>query len=131
CARYYSKVMNQAVERHVRLESELRGAWDRGELSVAYQPVYRVDDDALVGAEALLRWNHPELGEVPPSVFIDVAEKSGLIEVIGPRVMIAACRDAARWPQMAGAEPLFVSVNVSPRELRSGDLPRSVAKSLD
>lgn len=131
CARYYSKVMNQAVERHVRLESELRGAWDRGELSVAYQPVYRVDDDALVGAEALLRWNHPELGEVPPSVFIDVAEKSGLIEMIGPKVMTAACRDAARWPQMSGAEPLFVSVNVSPRELRSGDLPRSVAKSLD
>ncbi len=131
CARYFSKLMNQAVELHVRLESELRGAWDRGELSTVYQPVYRVLDDVLVGAEALLRWNHPELGDVPPSVFIDVAEKSGLIEVLGPKVMTAACRDAARWPQRPGTEPLFVSVNVSPRELQSGDLPRSVAKSLD
>lgn len=131
CARYYDNVMNQAVERHVRLETELRGAWDRGELSMVYQPVFRVSDNAVVGAEALLRWHHPELGEVPPTVFIDVAEKTGLIEMIGPKVMVAACRDAARWPSVDGGAPPFVSVNVSARELRSGDLPRSVAKSLD
>ena len=131
CARYYSKVMDHAVERHVRLESELRGAWDRGELSMVYQPVFRVSDDAMVGAEALLRWNHPELGDVPPSVFIDVAEKSGLIEGIGARVMESACRDAAQWPLLPAVDPLFVSVNVSARELRRGDLPRSVANILE
>ena len=131
CARYYSKVMDYAVERHVRLESELRGAWDRGELSVVYQPVFRVSDDAMVGAEALLRWHHPDLGELPPSVFIDVAEKSGLIEMIGAKVMTTACRDAVRWPRLSNVDPLFVSVNVSARELRKGDLPRSVAMSLE
>ncbi|QOW20790.1 EAL domain-containing protein [Lysobacter ciconiae] len=131
CARYYDNVMNSAVERHVRLETELRGAWERGELSVVYQPVIRVADDAVVGAEALLRWHHPELGEVPPAVFIDVAEKTGLIELLGPKVMTAACRDAARWPPLDGGPPPFVTVNVSARELRSSDLPRSVARSLD
>ncbi len=130
CARYYSKVMDHAVERHVRLESELRGAWDRGELSVVYQPVFRVSDDALVGAEALLRWRHPELGEVPPSVFIDVAEKTGLIEVIGTKVMTTACCEAVRWPRLPEVEPLFVSVNVSARELRNGNLPQRVDKIL-
>jgi diguanylate cyclase (GGDEF)-like protein len=131
CARYYNRVMNQAVERHVYLEGELRGAWDRGELSLAYQPIYRVADNVLLGAEALLRWTHPDLGLVAPAIFIDVAEQSGLIEVIGPQVLTAACRDAALWRQSSPeAEPLFVSVNVSPRQLRSGDLPRNVAESL-
>ncbi len=130
CARYYSRDLNQAIERHVHLEGELRGAWERGELSMAYQPIYRMADDTLLGAEALLRWNHPELGLVAPEVFIDVAEQSGLIEVIGPQVLTAACRDAALWPQPPGSEPLFVSVNVSSRQLRSGDLPRIVAESL-
>ncbi|MGV8941565.1 MAG: putative bifunctional diguanylate cyclase/phosphodiesterase [Lysobacter sp.] len=130
CTRYYSRDLNQAVERYVYLEGELRGAWERGELSMAYQPIYRMADDTLLGAEALLRWNHPELGLVAPEIFIDVAEQSGLIEVIGPQVLTAACRDAALWPQPPDSEPLFVSVNVSSRQLRSGDLPRIVAESL-
>ncbi|MGH8077034.1 MAG: putative bifunctional diguanylate cyclase/phosphodiesterase, partial [Lysobacter sp.] len=97
CFRFYSRAMDQAVERRMHLEQELRGAWDRGELSMVYQPVYRLADGALVGAEALLRWQHPEQGMVAPSVFIDVAEQSGLIETIGPQVLRAACHDAVRW----------------------------------
>ena len=83
CYRFYSKAMDQAVERRVQLEEELRGAWDRGELSLAYQPIYRLADRRLMGAEALCRWQHPRLGVVPPSVFIEVAEQSGLIESLG------------------------------------------------
>jgi diguanylate cyclase (GGDEF)-like protein len=132
CYRFYSRAMDQAVERRVSMEQDLRGAWERGELSVVYQPVYRLTDHTLVGAEALLRWQHPEHGSIAPSVFIDVAEQSGLIETIGPQVLRAACTDAVRWQRehRAGAE-LFVSVNVSPRQLRSGDLPQVVATCLE
>ncbi len=131
CYRFYSRAMDQAVERRVHLEHELRGAWDRGELSLAYQPVFRLADGAMIGAEALLRWRHPKHGLVAPSVFIEVAEESGLIEALGPQVLRAACRDAVRWNARApGGQPLFVSVNVSPRQLRSGDLPRVVAATL-
>lgn len=132
CYRFYSRAMNEAVERRVHLENELRGAWDRGELRVVYQPVYRLSDQALVGAEALLRWRHHEQGVIAPSVFIDVAEQSGLIETIGPQVMRVACGDAVQWDSVRGADrpPLFVSVNVSPRQLRSGDLVRMVEACL-
>ena len=131
CYRFYSRAMDQAVERRVHLEHELRGAWDRGELSLVYQPVYRLADGLMVGAEALLRWQHPEQGLIAPSVFIDVAEQSGLIETLGPQVLRTACRDAVRWQEArASGEPMFISVNVSPRQLRSGDLPQVVAESL-
>jgi diguanylate cyclase (GGDEF)-like protein len=131
CFRFYSRTMDQAVERRVRLEHDLRGAWNRGELSLAYQPIFRTRDRVLVGAEALLRWNHPEDGAIAPSVFIEVAEQSGLIEAIGPEVLRTACAEAAGWPTPRGAgEPPFVSVNVSPRQLRSGDLVEQVTGAL-
>ncbi|MFT4178595.1 MAG: EAL domain-containing protein [Thermomonas sp.] len=131
CYRFYSRSMDQAVERRMRLEHDLRGAWDRGELSLAYQPIYRTSDRVLVGAEALLRWQHPEDGAISPAVFIEVAEQSGLIETLGPQVMRAACHEAAQWPVPRGAaEPPFVSVNVSPRQLRSGDLVQQIAGAL-
>ncbi|MBN8716681.1 MAG: EAL domain-containing protein [Stenotrophomonas sp.] len=132
CYRFYSRAMDQAVERRVRMEQELRGAWTRGELSLAYQPIYRTQDRVLVGAEALLRWNHPEYGAVAPSVFVDVAEQSGLIEAIGLMALQTACTEAATWPVPADAgEAPFVSVNVSARQLRSGELLQQVADALD
>ncbi len=131
CYRFYSRAMEQAVERRVHMEQELRGAWERGELSLVYQPIFRVADSRIVGAEALLRWQHPEMGSIAPSVFIDVAEQSGLIESIGPRVLRTACAAAAHWATGTGMdEAPFVAVNVSPRQLRSGDLPEEVASCL-
>jgi len=131
CYRFYSRAMDQAVERRVRMEQDLRGAWERGELSLAYQPILRLGDKRLVGAEALLRWKHPQQGLIAPSVFIDVAEQTGLIETIGPQVLSAACRDAIRWhTEFAKGAGLFVSVNVSPRQLRAGTLPEQVASIL-
>ncbi len=129
CYRFYSRAMDQAVERRVQLEQDLRGAWDRGELSVAYQPIYTLSDGRICGAEALLRWQHPHLGMVPPSVFIEVAEQSGLIENLGRNVLERACADAARWQLPGGARP-FISVNISPRQLRSGELPDVVGNAL-
>lgn len=132
CYRFYSRAMDLAVERRVNLEHELRGAWDRGELSLVYQPVYRLADRTMVGAEALLRWNHPQHGLVAPSVFIDVAEQSGLIETLGPLVLRTACQEAVRWQQLRPMdEPLTMAVNVSSRQLRSGgELARVVADCL-
>jgi diguanylate cyclase (GGDEF)-like protein len=125
CYRFYSRAMDQAVERRVQLEHELRGAWERRELSVVYQPIHSLRDDRASGAEALLRWVHPELGTIPPSVFIDVAEQTGLIEGMGREVLSQACSEARSWP-----EHCFVSVNVSARQLRSGDLCEQVREVL-
>lgn len=140
CYRFYSRAMDQAVSRRVRIEHDLRGAWERGELTLVYQPVYRLADKRLVGAEALLRWKHPIHGQVAPSVFIDVAEQSGLIESIGPAVVRAACKDAAQWrgyfpdsadgPSDGEREGLFVAINVSARQLRSGDFREQVLEAL-
>ncbi len=129
--RFYSRAMDQAVTRRVRIEQDLRGAWERGELTLMYQPIYRVSDKMLIGAEALLRWQHPVHGQVAPSVFIDVAEQSGLIDTIGPAVIRAACKDVMDWRrQSANADELFVSVNVSARQLRSGDFSGQVLNAL-
>ncbi len=131
CYRFYSRAMDQAVERRVRMEQDLRGAWERGELSIAYQPIYRLEDNALMGAEALLRWRHPQQGNIAPSVFIDVAEQSGLIETIGREVLRGACTDARKWKrEFPRNGDLFVSVNVSPRQLRSVEFPELVAEVL-
>jgi diguanylate cyclase (GGDEF)-like protein len=129
CYRFYSRAMDQAVERRVHLEQELRGAWDRGELSVAYQPLFNLADGRMTGAEALLRWQHPRLGLVPPSVFVEVAEQSGLIGQLGRHVLDQACADAAAWVARDGSK-LFVSVNVSSHQLRSGELPEVVTHAL-
>jgi diguanylate cyclase (GGDEF)-like protein len=132
CHRFYSRAMDQAVSRRVRIEHDLRGAWERGELVLAYQPIYDVAEKRLVGAEALLRWKHPVHGQIAPSVFIDVAEQSGLIETIGPAVVRAACKDAARWRMdFPDSDELFVAINVSARQLRSGDFREQVLEALE
>jgi len=130
CYRYYSRAMDHAVERRLHLEQELRGAWERGELRLVYQPIYRTRDRMIAGVEVLLRWDHPTLGAIAPSVFIEVAEQSGLIHLLGPRVLGEACVQARQWPRNGLGEELFISVNVSPRQLRNGDLVEQVEASL-
>ena len=130
CYRFYNRSMEQAVARRMSLEQDLRGAWDRGELALVYQPVYSLADRGLVGAEALLRWRHPEHGEVAPTVFVDVAEQRGLIEEIGGEVLRQAIHDASRWQSSAPALRPFVSVNVSPWQLRNNALVELVGREL-
>ena len=121
CYRFYSRAMDQAVERRVQLEQELRGAFERGEMGLMYQPIYNLTDGRIVGAEALMRWQHPRLGMVPPSTFIEVAEQSGLIEMLGRHALVLACNDAAMWTTTDNTLP-FISVNVSSKQLRGGEL---------
>ena len=130
CVRFYSRALDEEVERRVRLEHDLRGAWERGEISLAFQPVFDLVDGRAVGAEALLRWTHPELGLVPPSIFIGIAEESGQVEVIGQRVLVEAMRAAMAWPVGGAGRAPFVAVNVSPRQLGLGDLPEAVEAAL-
>ena len=98
------------------LHHDLLTAIERGELSLHYQPQAKIDG-AYIGFEALLRWNHPTRGMVPPAEFIPLAEESGQILAIGEWVLRRACREAASW-----ARPLQVAVNVSPVQFRGGDL---------
>lgn len=131
CYRQYTRGMEQTVERRVNMERELRNAWERGELSLSYQPILRMQDRRVVGAEALLRWQHPEYGLVAPSVFIAVAEEAGLIEQIGPHVLKQACSDAMQWRSIGSHHHgLFVSVNLSARQLRDAWLPEQVSQIL-
>ena len=130
CHRFYSQAMDHARARRVHMEHELRGAWERGELRLVYQPIHRMSDQTMVGVEALLRWQHPTLGAIPPSTFIDVAEQGGLIEEIGLKVLRVACMNAVEWPRREERPELFISVNVSSRQLRSSELTGMVAECL-
>ena len=98
------------------LETELRGALDRNELSIAYQPRLSVATDEILGAEALLRWNHPTRGEISPEVFIPIAERARLIEKIGGWALTEACVEAKRW-ESRGLGCLPVAVNLSPGQV--------------
>jgi diguanylate cyclase (GGDEF)-like protein/PAS domain S-box-containing protein len=117
---FYAPRMNaDAVDRLV-LKNELRHAMLRSELQVLYQPKVDLSDGRVAGAEALLRWRHPKRGEVPPSVFIPLAEDSGLIFEIGAWVLDQVCRDYASW-QTRLAWPGRVAVNLSLQQLRQKD----------
>jgi len=113
----------------VAIESRLRRALARGELSLHYQPQVEIATSRIVGAEALLRWNNAELGEVAPARFIPLAEETGLIIEIGEWVMLAAARQARAW-QLAGLPPISVAVNLSARQFRRKGIAKTVAAVL-
>jgi diguanylate cyclase (GGDEF)-like protein len=113
--------MDTATQEKVRLETDMHVALERGQFQLHYQPKINTATGAMHGAEALLRWTHPELGEVPPSKFIPIAEESGLIGAIGAWVVREACRQARAW-QDNGLPSLRVAVNLSASQFRQGDL---------
>ena len=115
--------------RRLELESILRGAIERGELTLAFQPRIAIDDFALKGVECLARLHHPKLGEIEPSEFIPVAESAGLIDGIGRWILGEACRQLAAWRKEFDQE-FFMSVNLSAHQLRDPGLPRIVCESL-
>ena len=121
----------RAVER-LETENDLRRALERGELRVHYQPVVRVAGGTMLGVEALVRWDHPERGLIPPVEFIPVAEETGLIQPLGEFVLGESCHQVATWnrehPERA---PLTVAVNLSARQMSAASLSELVAKKLD
>ena len=125
----YQKHYDELLRRHNVLESELRHAIDRDQLRLVYQPVVALPSMRIVGAEALLRWTHPELGVVAPIEFIPVAEESGLINRLGTWVLTTATRQLAEW--LAAGHDIWCSVNLSPKELHAADYAGQVADVLD
>jgi EAL domain-containing protein (putative c-di-GMP-specific phosphodiesterase class I)/FixJ family two-component response regulator len=110
--------------------NDLRRAIDNGEFAVHYQPKVAIDSRALVGVEALVRWNHPHFGLLPPSDFIKPAEASGLIIELGSLVLRTACAQARRWHD-AGLRSIDVAVNISAVQVESGNLFETVVRALN
>ncbi|GAA4752194.1 EAL domain-containing protein [Sphingomonas daechungensis] len=124
-ARYFSSELQSEQEDRVRLEQDLRQAVTSKQFHLAFQPLVSAKNQKLVGFEALIRWNHPQRGFVPPGVFIPVAEESGLMVQIGEWVIDEACRAVATWP-----DPITVALNISPKQIVLPSLPNVVSEAL-
>ena len=118
--RFFEPDMDKRLRDRRALQHDLRSAVAHGELTVHYQPQAAIGGD-IIGFEALIRWNHPTRGLVPPGTFIPIAEESGVIIPIGEWILREACREAASWPR-----PLQIAINLSPVQFRHGDLPALV-----
>ncbi|GAA0007104.1 putative bifunctional diguanylate cyclase/phosphodiesterase [Bradyrhizobium diazoefficiens] len=122
--RFFESETDQELRDRRLLQHDLRQALEQNQFLVHFQPQARMDGE-VIGFEALLRWNHPTRGFVPPDRFIPLAEENGLIVQIGEWVLREACREAASWPR-----PLQVAVNLSPVQVQAGDLERSIHQIL-
>ena len=118
------------IARH-QLRADLGAAADRGELVLDYQPVVTLETGMLVGVEALVRWQHPTRGLLPPSEFISVAEETGAINGIGAWVLETATRQLQQWQSRYGLPELWMSVNVSMRQLEAAGFADCVKSVLD
>jgi len=121
---FFESEMDRELRDRRLLQHDLRQALEQNQLLVYFQPQARMDGE-VIGFEALLRWNHPTRGFVPPDQFIPLAEENGLIIQIGEWVLREACREAASWPR-----PLQVAVNLSPVQFQAGDLERAIHQIL-
>ncbi len=122
---YSSDLKDEAEERGILME-ELREALANEKLELHYQPVVRIEDNMVVGMEALMRWDHPERGAVSPGLFIPVAEESNLINLLGAWALRRACKDALAWP-----DTVRVAVNVSALQFANAEFPNVVMAALD
>ena len=122
---FYEPAIEASLRERQTLGLALAGAVGKSQLELFYQPILSVDSGSIVSFEALLRWDHPELGEIPPELFIGIAEERGTIHEIGMWVLRTACRDAAQWDQ-----PTTVAVNFSPVQFLRAGLAKRVATVL-
>lgn len=129
--RFYSSEINASLLEKLAMINDLRAAVAGGAIGVAYQPIVDGDTGRVVGVEALARWDHPERGAVPPSRFVPLAEETGMIGAIGAAVLARACAQVVAWDALRGASaadgaPPYLSVNVSPVQLRDESFVREL-----
>jgi diguanylate cyclase (GGDEF)-like protein len=123
---YFDPQMTTAARQRFAVEEKMRGALQRGEFAVHYQPLFDVDNGTVAGLEALLRWTNPELGMVAPVEFIPIAEETGLISELGAWVLRTACTQARAWRDQ-GLPAVRLAVNVSSHQFASREFPQLVA----
>ncbi|MFK7828767.1 MAG: putative bifunctional diguanylate cyclase/phosphodiesterase, partial [Congregibacter sp.] len=129
CYRFYKPEMNAAAMRRLGFREEVRRAIKNDEFRLYYQPKHDCASDELVGAEALIRWQHPKHGFVPPIEFIELAEQMGCITEIGAWVLKKACEDIVSW-RAQGLSTVKISVNLSPRQFQGSDVVSLVSEQL-
>ena len=129
----FHTTMQKAASERLRMETDLRLALARGELTLHFQPQVDARDNRIVGAEVLLRWHHPQLGQQPPAQFIQVLEESGLILEVGNWILDEACDACARMlaDELIDASDFSLCVNISPQQFRQNDFVERVLRSLD
>lgn len=127
---FFEESMNVAQQERVMLERDLHQAIARNQLVLHFQPRFRLEDGRLCGAEALLRWRHPDLGWVAPGKFMSLAEEVGLMDEIGPWMLRQACEQLVRW-RAAGYDIEALTVNIGARQLKSGKLIQEVRQALE
>jgi diguanylate cyclase (GGDEF)-like protein len=127
---FYTESMNATAFERLRLERDLHRALERDEFVLHYQPQVALPSGEIVGAEALIRWKHPEMGLIPPLRFIPIAEEIGLIVPLGEWVLQSACAQSKAW-QQAGLRPVRISVNVSSRQFKEQDFVGAVSSVLE
>jgi diguanylate cyclase (GGDEF)-like protein/PAS domain S-box-containing protein len=126
----FDRAMHLEAMSRLKVETDLRRALEKAEFRLEYQPVVDLAMGRTVGFEALVRWDHPERGEVQPAEFIDVAEETGLIVRLGEWVVREACREARRWQDHAGGRRVWVGVNLSARQLAQPRLADAVRRAM-
>jgi polar amino acid transport system substrate-binding protein len=127
---YYSSSLNTRLEQREELEIGLRHALVRNEFLLHYQPRIDVNSGRLIGLEALLRWQHPRFGLLPPARFLSILESSGLIHSAGEWIINTACRQLASWQQRFELPDLSIAINLSQQQLRQGRLVQTVASAI-
>ena len=125
----YTQEMDVKAATRVELENDLRSAFDKGQFRLLFQPKTSLQTGKITGAEALLRWEHPQWGALPPAEFLPLLEESGMINQVGAWIMTEACKRNKAWQQQ-GLAPITVSVNVSARQIQNGALVETVAQAL-
>jgi diguanylate cyclase (GGDEF)-like protein/PAS domain S-box-containing protein len=127
----FNHEMHEQVSNRLRLETELRLALERKEFAVFYQPIMQIDNNQLIGFEALVRWNHPERGQVMPGEFIPIVEETGLILPLGEWILHESCRQVREWQQRFPTKnDLTISVNLSCKQFMQQDLAGRIAEIL-